>query len=261
MGVVQTDKWLNKLYDKPVELCKKLSEYFNGIDSSIIRTHLIQHGMYQHPTANGKKWVSQLQKNGVWTSVAKEAIALKQLWNGPDIPIFILPADSTNQHLKQDHNGKSGLAFNDKLFLFVSKYNTSKEISALFTHEYHHVCRLSKFQKSEADYVLLDTIILEGLAENAVRERLGEHYVAPWTTYYTTDELEAMWNEIIVPKHKIPRFLRQHHDLLFGIRAYPKMVGYCVGYYLVKKYMEENNLTSSDIIDTPSEDIARMNHS
>src|SRR5699024_11807494 len=111
------------------------------------------------------------------------------------------------------HTEISPLSFNDNLFLFVTTYNTSKEISVLLTHEYHHVCRLSKFQKSEADYVLLDTIILEALAENAVRERLGEHYVAPWTTYYTTDELEAMWNEIVVTKHKIPPFVVHNHDL------------------------------------------------
>ena len=60
----------------------------------------------------------------------------------------------------------------------------------MFTHEYNHVCRLSKFQKSEEDYVLLDSIILEGLAENAVRERLGEEFLATWTSYYSNEELK-----------------------------------------------------------------------
>src|SRR5690625_6839523 len=45
----------------------------------------------------------------------------------PDIPIFIFPSDSRNQELTRHFNGKSGLAFVDKLFLFVSEKNTEKD--------------------------------------------------------------------------------------------------------------------------------------
>src|SRR5699024_2978860 len=105
-------------------------------------------------------------------------------WNGPNIPIFILPSDQHNRKLQRELSGKSGLTFQDKLFLFISEDTSESELKSLFTHEYNHVCRLSQYPKEE-DYTLLDTIILEGLAENAVRERFGDQATANWTRHYS----------------------------------------------------------------------------
>lgn len=98
----------------------------------------------------------------------------------------------------RDQNGKSGLAFKDKLFLFLSDQNSDNEIRALLVHEYNHVCRLAKNGKQEENYVLLDSIILEGLAENAVRELVGEEYLAKWTSYYTEGQLNQMWKKSFI---------------------------------------------------------------
>ncbi|WP_369010262.1 DUF2268 domain-containing putative Zn-dependent protease [Oceanobacillus alkalisoli] len=54
------------------------------------------------------------------------------------MPIFIFPSDRSNTEI----NGKSGLSFHDKLFLFISGETSLTEIKALLTHEYYHVCRL-----------------------------------------------------------------------------------------------------------------------
>lgn len=258
MSIIRTDKWLTELYHNPIKLCEKLTGYFDGASVAELYDYLLLHGMYR-PYRGGALQVQNLQKNKVWEIVQKELQLLQKLWGGPNVPIFIFPANTKNRKIQQDFNGKSGLSFKDKIFLFVSDQNTEQEIKALFTHEYNHVCRLSKFAKKEEDYILLDTIILEGLAENAVRERLGEKSLAGWTSYYSNEELEKMWSRLVLPNINIKATQRQHHELLYGLRlSYPKMLGYCVGYYLVKKYMNEKGVSSKDLLAIPSHTIAQI---
>lgn len=256
MSVIRTDKWLWDVYDQPLELCEKLKRYFDeNVSAADIHQHLAMHGMYHQPVKNGKKLIKRLQRHNIWDIIRQEEKDLQKDWDGPDIPIFILPADSYNRKLRREQNGKSGLTFSDKLFLFVSEDNTEKEIRALFTHEYNHVCRLAKFNKKEKDYVLLDTVILEGLAENAVRERLGKDYTANWTSYYPDEKLNRMCRNLILPNQHAPKASRTHLQILYGLGLYPAMAGYCAGYYLVKRYMEANDLTSQDLLHVKSPEI------
>ncbi|WP_019413470.1 DUF2268 domain-containing protein [Paenisporosarcina sp. TG20] len=257
MSVIRTDKWLLDLYDKPLEICEKIKAQFNGAQAPEIYNHLNLHGMYR-PTKNGKKAVKRLQKNKVWEMVENERLHLQEMWGGPDVPVYIFPSDTKNLKLIQDFNGKSGLAYSDKLFLFISRDNAEKEIKALFTHEFNHVCRLSQHIKKEENYVLLDTIILEGLAENTVRERFGEKFIATWTSYYTEEELERMWITLVRPYRNKTWTDRKHHEIMYGLQSYPKMLGYCIGYYLVKKYMEENEVECKELLNIPTEQIAQI---
>ncbi|UJL46678.1 DUF2268 domain-containing protein [Virgibacillus sp. NKC19-16] len=254
MGVIRTDKWLLDLYDEPVELCEKLVDYFDNVLASEIYEYLTMHGMYRSPFKNAEDFLKKLKNNNVWKTVHKEKRQLQEKWDGPDIPIFLFPSDTNNQKLMRDSNGKSGLAFSDKLFLFISEDNEEDEIRALFTHEYHHVCRLSNYQKNMKDFVLLDTIILEGLAENAVRERLGKKLTADWTSYYTDQQLEKMQNRLVIPNKTIQQTDPRHQRILYGLGLYPKMAGYSVGYYIVKKYMEENKKTAKDLLHKSTEE-------
>jgi len=257
MGVIRTEKWLHDSYHQPIEICEKLKVHFEDALSSEIYDYLNQHGMYI-PFKNGIEVVKKLQKNNVWEIVEEENLRLQKVWEGPNIPIFIFPSDKNNRKIQQDFNGKSGLAFKDKLFLFISEDNMEMEIRALFTHEYNHVCRLSMYLKNEEDYVLLDTIILEGLAENAVRERLSEECLAAWTSYYSNEEIKEMWNNLVLPNRNILRNDRKYQNLLYGLRLYPKMLGYCVGYYLVKNYIEATNKTSKDLLNINTDKIAQI---
>jgi len=257
MSVIRTDQWLEELYEEPIKMCEKIKMYFDGAQAYEIYDYLTQHGMY-HPFKNGNEQVSKLRENRVWEIVQDEEQQLQKMWQGPNIPVFIFPSDINNRKFKMDFNGKSGLVFKDKLFLFISKDTSEKEIRSLFTHEYNHVCRLSQFNKSEENYLLLDTIILEGLAENAVRERFGEEFIATWTSYYSSDQLEKMWNNLVHPNKNILKTDRKHQQILYGLGSYPKMAGYCVGYYLVKKYIEANSLTSNDLLNAPTDTIAHL---
>lgn len=257
MSVIRTDEWLLECYHQPIAICERLLDHFEGASASEIYDNLVMSGMYQ-PSRNGDMIIQKLKNNGVWENVQNEKQKLQKEWQGPDVPIFIFPSDSSNSQFKQEFNGKSGLAFKDKLFLFVAEDNSEAEIRALFTHEYNHVCRLSKFHKHENHYVLLDTIILEGLAENAVRERFGEKHMARWVSYYSNEELEKMWKTLVQPNRNISNANRKHDELLYGLLHSPKMLGYCTGYYLVKKYLDVKELTCKDLLKMDSAEIASI---
>lgn len=248
LGVIQTNQWLKDSYSNPIELCKKLLSYFpKGTSAREIYEYLRSHGMFRPIEERKKSPLDSLPKD-VWAVTKREYHLLQKEWGGPSVPIFIFPADETNPKIKTEFNGKSGLAFNDKLFLFFSSYNSSGEIKAVLTHEYNHVCRLSNYKKNESNYTLLDTIILEGIAENAVKERFDEKYVAKWTKYYSEDRIKEILKRIIIPNRDVEVSDRKHHAILYGKGFYPKMAGYCAGYYLVKNYLNNNNLRTKDVI-------------
>lgn len=257
MTVVSTDLWLETLYENPVEICKKFQSSFQNASAEDIYQHLRLHGMYR-PVRNGLNTIKKMKEKNVWSIVEKEERLLRRRWSGPLVQIYIFPSDSLNRNLIKDYNGKSGLAYKDKLFLFFSKDNSEEEIKAVTTHEYNHVCRLQKYQKREESYTLLDTIILEGLAENSVRERFGENNVANWTKYYSEDQLEGYIDRVIKPNSKLSHNNSKHQDILYGLKLYPKMVGYCCGYFLVKKYMLENQCLIKDILSLDSREIAKI---
>jgi uncharacterized protein YjaZ len=253
MTVIRTDKWLLDLYRKPLEICERLT--FNNIkvDTQDIYDHLVMNGMYR-PYNGGESVVKDLIGNNVWEIVHQEEKQLRKLWGGPSVPIYIFPSDKTNPIISKEYNGKSGLAFNDKLFLFLSEQSSKQEIQALFTHEYNHVCRLKKYKKQEKDYTLGDSIILEGLAENAVKERYGREYLAPYISYYSDVQLERMWNKILKPKINVKKSSKEHDILLFGQKFLPAMVGYCMGYHIVSKKLKESDKSIKDVLSIETEE-------
>ena len=93
---------------------------------------------------------------------------------GPDVPVFILLSDSYNRTVQEEYNGRAGLSMRHVIFLFVCGRNSVEELKVLLAHEYHHICRLHQIETKETEYTLLDTMIMEGLAEQAVTERYTE---------------------------------------------------------------------------------------
>lgn len=85
---------------------------------------------------------------------------------------------------------KNGYSFEDKMFLFLPANISDEELEALFVHEYHHICRLKKTGKRVLEHTLLDSIIMEGLAEHAVLDYCGKQYLLRWNSLYSTEALE-----------------------------------------------------------------------
>lgn len=131
------------------------------------------------------------------------------------------------------------------IFLFVCGRNSLEELKALLAHEYHHICRLHQIETKETEYTLLDTMIMEGLAEQAVTERYTEKNNAPWTTYLSKEEALYYWRNVVYERITIKRGTREHDILLNGLHSYPKMLGYALGFHIVKDCvaLEEDTLS------------------
>ncbi len=54
---------------------------------------------------------------------------------------------------------------------------------------------LEHVTKDEKDETFLDTIMMEGLAEYAVYERFGSSLTAEWTSYYTPEQLDFLFEK------------------------------------------------------------------
>ncbi|MBD1383042.1 DUF2268 domain-containing protein [Metabacillus arenae] len=253
MSVLPTNNWL-KTADRREDLLKKIYRYFPDRGEREVNHTLTSFGMFKTMN-NVSDWLARAEEQGYWKTVKLEERRLIKEWDGPDTTVFILPNDHTNSVIQKEYNGKAGLAFHDKLFLFLSKDCKKKDIQAIITHEYNHVCRLARDPKDEKDYTLIDTIILEGMAENAVRVRLGEESVSPWASAYSDKQLTYFYKEIILPNDQLTRAERRFPQVMFGTGFYPKMVGYAVGYYIVKNFMKKEGATIKSLLTTKSEEI------
>lgn len=249
---MRTDNWLEKWMDEPLKVCKKVVSEQENIRS--FYEYLKFFGMYQ-PSRLSRNIFNNLKEMNVWEKVNKIFLKYKKLWNGPDIPIYIFPINANNRQLIRQTNGKSGVTFKNKMFLFLSSTNDEKEWEALFVHEYHHATRMNKIKKEVKDYNLLDSLILEGLAEYAVQEYCGEKYLNIWCKTYSEKQLKFYWNNDFKDKLEINRNYSIHDDLLFGKKFVPAMMGYALGYRIIVEYSRKHDLTTMKGLSMQSEEL------
>lgn len=247
VGVIQTAVWMRKYYQEPEKICEKFTKYI-PLQKEALYRFLVSKGMFR-PVVGGEEEIDVLQKERVWERLAIEYKKLQQWLKGPDIPVFILLSDPYNRTVQREYNGKAGLAMRNVLFLFVSSQNSIAELKALLTHEYHHICRIHANEKGEEAYTILDTMMMEGLAEHAVYERHGGSYYAPWVSYYKKEEAIMFWRRFIQGKRGIQRGTREHDILLNGRGFYPKMLGYAVGFHIVKDCVEHKKWNTTSLIE------------
>ncbi len=227
MGIIRTNEWLDQEFDHPLTIMKRLEGPFTDANPNQLYHHLQKHGMYK-PNEKSKKTYKQLLERGVWDKTELLFDTYKQLWNGPDVPVYIFPL-TTGLRARET---KLGLAFKHSLFLFMDSQISEKEMEAVFIHEYHHVCRLHHV-KNKKD-VLLDTMVMEGLAERTVAKYLGSEYLAPWTKLYRDSDFKRLWTRYVGDKINLKRSDPLHDRIMLGRSGYPHMLGYWSGYQLVK---------------------------
>ncbi|MEQ2525724.1 hypothetical protein EKG37_11705 [Robertmurraya yapensis] len=232
MGVIETDEWLSRDFDQPVKIIERMMD-----EPTDFYSYLQQFGMYK-PTQRTWEYFKQLKEDKIWGKVANLHKEYRKKWNGDDVDIYIFPSRTNN---------KGGVSFKESMYLFVPPLEDPKELEALFIHEYHHVCRLNRQKKDAKDYKLLDSMVLEGLAEHAVEHYCGRKYRAKWCEYYTDKELEKYWNELKKDILHTSRKDTLHDRILFGRGGFPKLIGYALGYYITRRNKNENNNFSRKI--------------
>jgi uncharacterized protein YjaZ len=248
MGVMNTDEWLLEHFHDPIVICKKILQ--NQSESGTNQEppnpqhyyrYLLHFGMYK-PTRQAKKTFNTLKQQDTWNLIEKLFSRYQQKWNGPDIPVYIFPMTANRSLFHPPYEKKSGVSFPDRLFLFLQPDLSETEIEALLVHEYHHVCRMQHADKPVEEYVLLDSIILEGLAEAIVAENCGEDYLAKWTRFYSDSQMQTYWRRFLEKNLTVKKTERLHDRLLFGGNGIPLMLGYAAGYALVDRYKKTRRL-------------------
>lgn len=251
-GVVKTDLWLEADFHDPEKICKRLSQDFFDDRSDKIYHYLSQFGMYR-PSRQTYEHFINLKEQNYWEKAERIFQKYKRAWNGPDIPIYIFPLAARHTIFSKMETNKSGVAFRDKLFLFISPLDDENELEALIIHEYHHTCRLHKQKKKIENLTLLDSMVLEGLAEHAVQENCGKEYNANWCDYYSDKEIMHFWTKFLKEQNNIKKVNRLHDEILYGRGRFPKMIGYAAGFVIVSMYKKKKKLSIHDTFVLPSE--------
>ncbi|QHE51645.1 DUF2268 domain-containing protein [Pontibacillus sp. HMF3514] len=269
MSIVDTKAWLlaffkkcqstshHSLYDIQSEaLCEPIESYLSNLHPEELLYHLHQNGLFQP-----REWrrmeavVKEMEKQNVWELIQKEFHRLKNEWNGPDIPVFIFPIKHGDKPLKHRATKKNGLALKRGIFLFISSDHPSTELKAILAHEYHHVCRMRALDLNDQKLALQDLLVLEGLAECAVKDRYGEKWLAPWTSLYTYEEVESIWKSQF--RSSLSNTDPDHQfKLMYGktLSRFPKWIGYNIGYQVVNDYLENQSQTDhTKLLKEPAE--------
>ncbi|MDL4841022.1 DUF2268 domain-containing protein [Aquibacillus rhizosphaerae] len=263
MVLVETNKWLDQYTQKKGSsfkkniliqrtlLCEPLTDFFNDATAEEIHMHLLNHGLFI-PDPLDKQVIKEIIDKDFWQLANQEINQLQNDWNGPDVPVFIFPSNYTNKLLIREFNGLAGLSYQDKIFLFVTNHTNDDELQSLITHEYNHACRLSLSSKSEEELNLLDGLVLEGLAEFAVKQRLGDKNLTKWTNIYSKQVINTHWEKWIKPNLTIKKMEKKHDQLMYGLEEIPKWLGYSFGFQLVSSFFEHENTTMYESLRLPS---------
>ncbi|WP_163538499.1 DUF2268 domain-containing putative Zn-dependent protease [Gracilibacillus sp. YIM 98692] len=263
MGLKPTNQWL-KAYTQleatsnaeafrkqQNKICEPLMGFFQNAEADIIQDYLIQNGLFV-PVKNDPPYIQAWLKKRFLTITEKLYQKFRQKWNGPDIPIFVLPSNERSLELSKWYGGNAGLCYPDKLFLFINSNATAKQVAAVFVHEYSHACRLKHFPKEEQEYQLLDAIILEGIAEYAVRKLLGNAYGNQRLEIIPPETFCSYWEDLISPHLSITRNDAIHDHIMYGGRGIPKNLGYLIGYNLIKQFIKRNTYPISKLLYLPN---------
>jgi len=264
MGVVKTNEWLKAYIEEAKQetsIVKRGRLQLQLLVAPMYRelrlreqiekqSLLLEQGLFP-PNEKIEKEVQKLFERRVWHLCASQLKKLQKEWDGPDVRVFLFPANE-----KQEYS-RNGMLYEDRIILFIRSSCKDDEIRALLTHEYHHACRLFHQNFNESTIPLIESIVMEGLAEYAVNEHVGQHVLAPWTKSYSRERLQLLW-ERTFKKHAELQGRSKHYPYLLGssVRGVPRLAGYAVGYFLVTEYIKQmNNPSTVDLFPKSAEEI------
>lgn len=265
MPIIDTTAWLKYIYNE---------KGFHRKENKIPPFNRL---MNHYPSWEKMKWLQLLVENGMppasikgktmWEKWAKRDFAhnvlttlfmeLKESFVGPDVDVFPFPMNEDHHDLMEIMNKKNGLSFKSLILLFFHESLKKEEIEALLIHEYHHAARLYHRRKNEMTVSLLESIVMEGLAEFEVERRLGKEFVSPWMGLYKEEELLQWWHRSIKNKRSLKGRSRQLPYIYGGKYGIPQWLGYSLGYSLVHSYIKKETAppSPSSLLKTPSEKI------
>ncbi|SEO15922.1 Uncharacterized protein YjaZ [Amphibacillus marinus] len=232
-------------------IIEPLSTVIDSLALVDLKWLLEQHGLFQ-PAANNHKQIEQLLNSDVWQQVDDLYKHFQEQWHGPDTKIILLPADLNNNVLTKKFNCISGLTVQATIFLFITDKILPEQLKALIVHEYSHAYRLSTTRR----LTLLDTIILEGVAEYLVHAYCDSNLQTSglFSSPLKKASFLSVWNKWVKPNLTIYERHPLHSRIMYGnVEDLPDLAGYQVGYYLVSEWARQTNASRTLVLNTPAE--------
>jgi len=231
-------------------LIEPIRRYFNNQSTIEIQQLLLSHGLFQ-PEQTKLEQLERWIKEDIWQLIQEQYQQLKKEWQGPDLAIFIFPADLNNQVLTKQFKGVSGLCFKDKMILFIDHQASEQMINAIFAHEYSHAVRLNEVHHREDILTLKDTIILEGIAEIVTEEKFGASLLPDFDDQ--SKNINKLISQWIKPYLSLSTNHPLHHYIMYGNSSIPKFTGYQAGIFIVKQWHGKHATDLIDLLQTPTE--------
>ncbi|MFJ7971863.1 DUF2268 domain-containing protein [Psychrobacillus sp. NPDC096389] len=255
MPVIQTQNLLYKFVEQCEEQSGRgvsikhseiigapLMKLFPTLNPEVVQYELLRNGLFQpEEWRNIKETVKQMEAQNMWQTVKQEYRLLRKRWNGPKVSIYIFPIKNATAKARKGVPKKNGIAYKGALFLFLSPDLLTEEIKALLAHEYNHACRLDYLDQAPSKITLMDSLIIEGLGEYAVKDLYGEKWLAPWINLYIFEDVLAIWKRYFIPSLDVEG-VKNHHLFLFGKDGgrLPKWIGYHIGFHIVDSFQKKH---------------------
>lgn len=223
-------------------LCASLVSFFPAFSPEELHYHLLAAGLFDPSEwEKTRDIVEGMDKSGMWELAAQEYKELQQKWNGPEAHIVLFPIRKARWRDRASIPKKNGAAVGKVIFLFLTPDLPREEVKALLAHEYNHVCWLDHFKRENHSLRLKEALVLEGIAEFAVKELYGEKQLAPWVGLYSLETAMKLWKKAFVSALESTDKELQH-DFLYGKkdRRLPKWIGYCIGYHIVQSFSDRS---------------------
>ncbi|WP_416151260.1 DUF2268 domain-containing protein [Salipaludibacillus sp. HK11] len=255
MNIYDSSSWVIRYFHYKIPIIEAFSTLFRE-DRTKSKDEwlyfLIDQGMVPITSEMKREWIKWRQQLDI-AELTGFIKTIKHEFSGPNANLYLFPLNRSHKKIMEDLDGKNGCTFPNYVLLFWKEQLVLSKQKALLLHEYHHVARLHHRKETERTISLLESMVMEGLAEWEVKNRLGEDHTAPWTTLYSKQELMKWWHRLF--KENINLSGRTlHYPFLFGgIGGSPPWIGYQLGYYIINEFMKYNQkLDSISLLKMPA---------
>ena len=236
LGVLGRDKFISKLISGIHKATNNLVGFRNNED---FQQHL-QFQIFGDEKIKESKKLSEydFDKSKISKIIKSAVLKSYQILPSKQTKVFILP--TFNQFIENKMGGVSGFSpQKNTMLIYLNPTIKNWEIALRNTicHEYNHAVVYNFHHWT----TLLDGIIFEGLAEH-FREQVASGKRSPWTKAVSKQKCQKYFLEIREKLNSKNQQLR--NEIFFGSKKYPLWLGYSLGYYIVKSFLDKNKKES-----------------
>jgi uncharacterized protein YjaZ len=111
-------------------------------------------------------------------------------------------------------------------------------------HEFNHSVRMQYFTTKKKEWTILDCIVLEGLADNFVRQITG--FIPTWARPFPKNVEQKIFKQIEEKINQKVTYYDFHEKIgiMFGNKEFPQWSGYRIGYSIVNNFLLRNPKTT-----------------